>query len=496
MSNRPFHTATSAIRGGYDAVSSGASKRRRAPQIERSQEGLGNHRKALKAMNISRDLLRNFTAARSLDHQKRVNVIGQGPKLMLHFDDKDKAEEVSSEFNEVYQKDCDSRNNLHFADLLGQVLSGIGTDGGCIMAFDNFDRNDGRLLFWNLDQLVKVHEDDWQNRKHPWKEGRGKNAKPMQQDKGIIRDKRGRVEGYIVHPQPGKQIARMDEVTILPTKTARMVARPWRLNQAWPVPEYLPMAADLSDLYDMRASELQTAKKMAKLYGWVKSEATEEERDLMNDRAPVGSEEADDATDTTETSITKDNYEALEELTGGYTDYLDEDDDVEIHDPTRPNEQVIEFFNHCLFGAAASIGLAQVHANLEAKNNFTAFRGEMLMSWGTFRVDQKFLERQVCDWVAEKWINRQLQRNKITGMPDGWDRRIAWQWPRMPILDPSKEYKALIDAVKAGAINMEEILGPDWERKLDKLATQLDHAREKDIPLGVFETAAGAPTNK
>ncbi len=474
----------------YDAVSSGAAKRRRQPKVERNQEGM-RQRDHYRSMSLCRDLLRNFTSAKTLDHQKRINVVGSGPKLKLHLEDQDLAADVQDEFNEKFAKDCDSRDDNHFADLLQQVMSAQGTDGGCVVAFDNFDRNDGRLIFWNLDQLVTVKKHDWENRDHPWKEGRGKKAKPMEQKNGIVRDKRGRVVAYVLHPQPGRSYASYDEVSVIPRGTARMIARPWRLNQILPTPEYLPMVADLEDLYEMRASELQTAKKCAKLYGYVSSNSAEEELDIANDRPPEGSQEAENDAEGTQSSVEKDNYEQLEHLTGGYTDYLDPDDDVTIHDPQRPNDKIIEFFDHCLYSAAASIGIAQTHAKLEAKNNFTAFRGEMLMSWATFRVDQKFLERRACDWIAKKYINWKQQKRRFT-LPDGWDRKIAWQWPKMPVLDPSKEYKALIDAQKAGAINLEDILGPDWRRKLDKMAEQLDVAREKGIPLGAFETAAGA----
>lgn len=473
------------VKNEYDAVGPGADKRRRKPSIERGHEGVILDRwKHLRAVNLARNLLRNFTAAKAIDHQLRVNVVGVGPRLMLHTADKTANEAGQAWFTE-WAKDCDARDDTPWNELLGCVLSACGTDGGVLVAFDDFSPDaDGKLLFWSTDQMVTVNPTDWKNQTQ-WVEG----GKPMLQERGFVRDHRGRVVAYIVTVTPGLVEAKLADCTVLPRAVARFVKRPWRLNQLVPVPEYLPMVADMEDLYEGRLSELQTWKKTAKLYGWVKSITQEQERLQENGVEPEGT--IDDASTTAEATSKKDNYEALESLTGGYTDYLDPDDEVHVHDPSRPNEKMREFFDHCLLGAGASLGLARAYTNLQAETSYTAFRGEMLMSFRTFQVTQKFLERRCCDWIATKSLGWGIARGTLA-LPAGWESQIGWDWPQMPILDERQEYDAKAKGLKTGALTWADILGPDWERKLTALAKQADIIRQLNLPLAFFETVAGA----
>jgi hypothetical protein len=481
------------IKAQYDAVEPNADNHRRTAKVERKNEsGILTKRKQQKAINLTRNLLRNFTAARSIDWQIRANVVGIGPQLILHLDDATAAENAQDAFK-MWAKDCDSRDDTPLNEILACIMSAVGTDGGTLVVFDNFMHDDGRLLFWSTDQLCEVNAEEWESKKHPWKErrrvdGRRRNM-PMMQERGIVRDSTGRVVAYIIHPEPGKVDAPLDEVTILPRGTAKLIKRPWRLNQLIPIPEYLPMVADMEDLYEMRTSELATAKKTSKVYGHVKSQRKEEEMELLNDRGAI--ELTDSDRTTSESSAAKENYEALEEFTGGYTDYLDPEDEVVVYDPTRPNELMAPFFDHCLLGAGASVGLARAHTQVRAEGSYTAFRGDSLMSWQTYAINQKMLERRLMDWLAVKYLTWLQSRGRIA-LPAGWESKIAWDWPRMPVLDPAKEHKADRDALKNARKTLADVIGPDWRRVLENYGKQLDVARELGIPLSVFETVAGA----
>jgi hypothetical protein len=447
------------ITNAYDATDENAGRRRRSAKIERGAEAsILTQRKALQATNLCRDLLRNFTAAKTIDQQKRVNVVGTGPMLKLHTDDKEWNTAVQDWVNNEWAKDCDSRDDTPWGELLACLFSSLGTDGGALVSLDTWDRDDGKLLFWTTDQLVTIEEAEWKNlgpteypqylETIPAKLSTGKPVTQMMtQERGIVRDYRGRVVAYVVSSDTGLQTAKLESVTILPTAIAKLFKRPWRLNQVIPIPEYLPMVADMEDLYEMRLSELQTAKKGAKKYGWVKSVSGEDENSIANGNGPIAGTDAG-ADDAVATDISE-NYDKLEMLTGGYVDYLDPDDEVHIDDPMRPNEALAPFFDHCLYGAGASVGLAGCYTNLRALTSYTAFRGEMVMTWRTFYADQKCLERRVCDWLMVRLIAWGLKKGKVQRpVPELWERKIAWDFPRMPVIDTGKEFGAMITGPK------------------------------------------------
>lgn len=482
------------IEMGYDAVEPGAEDRRRTAKVQRTgEDGVLTARKARKAVALSRDLLRNYGAARAIDWQKRVNVVGTGPVMTLHIDDTDQAAEVQRYWQQ-WAKDCDALDDTPLAELLAQIISARGTSGGAIVAVDTFDRDDGRLLVWSADHLVTIDEKDWKNRRHAWRESRRVNGRmrqvPMSQERGLIRDHRGRIVAYAISPaSPGCETAKWDDVLILPRETAKLLKMPLAIGQRLPVPEYLTMVAELEDCYEMRAAELQTAKKAAGRYAAIISESAEANADIDTARGTLTLEN-DPAEEST---VAKENYEAVEELAGGYVDYYDPGDSVQLLDADRPNMDVAAFAHDGVEMSAASIGLSRAHARVRAESSYSAYRGELMMSWATFAVDQKWLERRLMDWLIGRVIGHaQRTLGLFTGLPAGWQAYVSWQWPRMPIVDPVKEHNADRQALKNGTRDFAHLIGPDWRERMDALAEQVDYIRALGLPLSIFETVAGA----
>jgi capsid protein len=185
------------------------------------------------------------------------------------------------------------------------------------------------------------------------------------------------------------------------------------------------------------------------------------------------------------------NYERAELFCGGHFDYVDPEDSITIYQPQRPNDKLPDFFDHCLYGAGASVGVSNVHTKLQAKNNYTAFRGELLMSWQTFEVDQYFLELRVLSWLLPKLFAWKA-RKEGWPLPEGWQETVEWDWPEMQIIDPSKYYKAQQDALKVGGKDYSDIMGPDWETKMERLNEMIEKIRELGLPLSILETVSGS----
>jgi hypothetical protein len=104
---------------------------------------------------------------------------------------------------------------------------------------------------------------------------------------------------------------------------------------------------------------------------------------------------------------------------------------------------------------------------------------------------QKWLERAYADWVAIKVLTWAQRRKKIDSLPVGWESAISWKWPTMPHVDEARESIAESQSLKNGTTDYSELLGPDWQAKMEAFAEQLEFARERNLPLSVFEQKSG-----
>jgi hypothetical protein len=158
----------------------------------------------------------------------------------------------------------------------------------------------------------------------------------------------------------------------------------------------------------------------------------------------------------------------------------------------RPAVHMNEFIEAVLGYAGASLGLAKAYTLLRADSSYTAFRGDMILTWaGAFYPLQKWLERSYADRVAVKVLTWAQSNGKITKLSEGWERRLSWQWPTMPHVDEAREEAATENALRNGTTNYSELLGPSWRTQFSALSEQLEDARKKNLPLSVFTMKSG-----
>jgi capsid protein len=474
-----------AVKAEYDVLKS--NKLRRTPRNETTDEGgIYTPSKRAKGTNIGRELERNYSSARGIIHQFRMNVVGALGKLQVNADGGD---EAAAWFNSVWAKDCDYRDAQHFSTVCQNVVAAIMREGDLLAVFDDgLIDNSGKLLFWESDQVLPCSTELF------------KEAFPGEgnvQDGGIARDKWGRVLGYTCTGKRGlTTIDQKADLTVWQRDNAIMPRDPWRLNQGRGVPPMLTAAASLLDLYEMLARELQTAKKAAGDYGYAERETAVDDWDNPGSKPENLPENSgkDAATVATETGGggTGRNYESAEAFTGGYFDYVQPGEKITLHDTKRPNVHMAEFIEAVLCHAGAAFGLARAYACLRADTSYTAFRGDMIMSWqGAFFPMQKWLERCFADWVAVKALRWAMRRNLIKTLPAGWEQSLSWRWPRMPEVQVDTAQNAIALALKNGTTDFAQEIGPDWKQHFDSLAEQIAYARAKGIPLSVMEMKSG-----
>ena len=477
------------VKAEYDVLRS--NKLRRTPKRETTGEGgIYTPSKRAHGTNIGRELERNYASARGIIHQFRMNVVGPLGKLQVNSKDGAGAE-AAAWFNGVWAKDCDFRDAQHWSTVCQNVVAAIMREGDLLTVFDDGLIDDsGKLLFWESDQVLPC-SDELFKAKFP---GDGN-----VQDGGIARDKYGRVLGYTCTGKRGLTCIDTEaDLTVWPRDTAIMPRDPWRMNQGRGVPPMLTAAASLLDVYEMLGRELQTAKLAASQYAHIKRTDAVDDWDLPGSKT-ANLPENSGKSQTTVTAETGGgataparNYESLEAFSGGYVDYGQPGDEVNLYDPKRPNVAMKDFIEAVLCHAGAAFGLARAYACLRADTSYTAFRGDMIMSWqGAFYPMQKWLERCFADWVAVKALTWGMRKGQIGPLPAGWERSLSWRWPRMPEVQVDTAQNAIALALKNGTTDFAQENGPDWREKFDALAEQIAYARGKGIPLSVLEMKSG-----
>lgn len=479
----------------YDVVDGKNEKSRRKPKIEMNGEDsqLQGMSRA-KMLNLGRDVERNYSTAKSHLNQFRINVVGIGPKIHINIDH-DSCKAAADWFNGPYQKSSDARDDTPYNENCMNLLVAAKREGESIVAFDNFHNNDGKLFFWESDQLAEIKKSEW--KKHGKENGWvDKDGKLLEQSDGFVYDSMGVIIAYVVCNERKQGKKKFNEVTILKRdETAKQMKMPWRFNQRRGVPAMSASLGHYLDSYEMQSCELQSGKHNARLVGKVKRRD-----DLEEDIWAENGIDVDDYVNTTTSAGDDENttspikptiYERYETLCGGAIEYMDELDDFEILDSKRPGVNVADYLDRITTNNGASLGLSQVYSTLKASTSYTAFRGEMLLAWAQFIVDQKWLERRFVDWNAIKAINWAVSRGILKALPEGWENKISVKWPEMPVVDPLKLQMAIAKALKNGTTDFSKLLGPNWKDILEAFAKQVELIRNLALPLDLLESKSG-----
>lgn len=487
--------------GKYDSVDGsanaiGGGNKRRQAVIETTEEsgsaGQLTNTKRLMGVNLARDLERNYGVARSLFKQLRNNVVGALAKIQVNT--KDKFGAAATEwFNKDFFNNCDFRSTEDFSKICRNVVTAKKREGDVLVVFDDgiFDikpGGTGKIICYESDMLAELSDKD-------------KLPVGATQEAGVLRDKYGREIGYVVSKKRGQASVASKDATVFArnpddeaANSVKLIKSTFRVNQGRGTADMLSATADLLDCYEMRSKELQSAKAVASMAITVEREEGVE--DFDDPRLDPTNENPDDSAGASSTlpenNTELPNYDRLESLTGGNMEYLAKGDKMTLLDPKRPNLNMGEFIDQVTDSAGAAFGFAHAYARMKADTSYTAFRGDMVLTWVSLYVEQKDLEREFLDWVAVRAINWALKTGKIIIAPaPGWEKKISWHMPTMPFVDELKERQANATGLKNGEIDFSQILGPNWRETFDALAEQINYAREKGLPLSVFEQKSG-----
>ena len=489
----------SGIRAEYDFTKQrnddGGRKRRQARNETGPEESILRPYQRRQAINLARDMVRNNPQSRGMSRTLRTNIVGDYGKLI--FNDTDAWHKTAQDwFNNTWSRAADFRDGSTFRECLQLVVYALSHEGDFVCVFDNGiitgGNGTGKLLFFEADQICNLEDTDFA----PFK------ARGFKQDSGIVKDRYDRIVGIIVSHERGKDTVKLSNAWVLshdPDADTlppwRFVRRKFRLVQARGSADAIPAIQTTVDGYEMLGYEMQTAKKAAARYASVIEPAGE-----SGMSTPSGFEPIEIDGETVDPNLTPEEEEEeieaqrLEHYTGGNTDYLPSGSTV-VFDPTnRPNAQLEPFLNYTNDLTGSAHGLSHAYARNRADSSYTAFRGDMVMTWMTFKDFQQFLEDGFSDWVAVMAIGWAILTGKLTRPASAtWMLSVAWQYPTMPAVDEQKEQSALAQKFKNGLTTFREMLGPQWQERLTQFSDEVKFARGLNLPLAIFETVAGAP---
>jgi len=519
-----------------DAIRQHANGLRRSPSVELDDEDSQRQgRKRLVGDAIGRDLMRNVAMFRGMMRRFEVDCIGAaGPELQHSAPDdhRDWAGEAVTWWQD-WCTWCDGVDDTPFSELVSQALTASKREGDILWVFDDFDRDDGTLRIYESDQLVQVSPTEWQTRaakaiakggtdeEFPWIEdnpaasrrnGEPKKV-PMTQQNGVVRDRRGRVVAYVVHAKHGRASAPLAEVTIIPAwhprtptvGSAKLFKRQWRKSYRGSA-DATAISNMQQDVYEMISHELQSAKRAGQQAGWTQVDKDADtggiERALLRAGidpekvlalAEADTDDGDDITiDNLSDLLASRNYDRLEALTGGYWEYADPGEQLHLFDNNRPSPNLEPFGDWLQGFSGYALGLGRSRALGKASTAYTAFRGEELMSWATFRWDQMSLQRRLLMFAMRKAIGWAASRGYIDPAPDrAWHRWFYWRWPEMPEVDQVKVATAQKIQQKLGKLDYRALLGPQWQEFLERFAEQVELLRALNLPLAILETSSG-----
>lgn len=448
-------------------------------------------RNRLVGIALARTQLRNNPQFRGFIRVLQTNIVGTDCKLRFFAADGPDAEKYRAAeryFNEKWGKRANFRDNGTFHTALKNALSALVVDGDFVCLFDR-DKitGSGKLVFWEADQICNLDSADFLAMfPEDWK-----------QNSGVVIDSLGRERGVIVtHKRGATSVPKSDAIVLTKDPDSEedsdwvLVKSTFRLIQTRGSAPCLPALPYLADCQESLQAELTSAKLQASRFatlieGEENTPAGEEPTGFLPDGSGDGGAE-----DSEESEV----YDAsrLDEYVGGNVAVLPPGSDLRIDESKRPNTNLSTFLENVSEQSGAALGLSSSFARGKSIGSFSAAKFDMMYAQSNFEDFQQDLEDAFLDWVARMVLCRAMERGFIPALPEGWESEIAWTFPRMQSLNGLADVQSAALKLRSGLTSFALELGPAWKEHLKELGEEMRFLRENNLPLNIFETAAGA----
>lgn len=175
-------------------------------------------------------------------------------------------------------------------------------------------------------------------------------------------------------------------------------------------------------------------------------------------------------------------------IQGAQVNFLYPGENIELTNPTHPNQVFEHFTRASLRNVASAMGLTYEQLSADwGQVNYSSARAALLEVWRGFTARAAHFASQFVQPVYVRWFEEAVVRGRIVlpGGPESfWANRSAWtraRW-RMPgrgWVDPLKEAEASVMRVQCGVSTLEREAGEqgmDWDDNMAQRARELARA--------------------
>lgn len=502
----------------------GAPMRRILPVETQDEEGVTSLHKLRVALAASRDMERNSPEMSTILDALCTFVVGNLGKPFFRGSWEGapgvdpalaawhrKAERWFSEWG----RHADFADGSTWRECLHLLVRTLATGGDCVAVFDDGlltgGDGTGRFAFFEPDQIAPLCEADF----GPWA------AQGYSQSSGVILDRYGRRAGVVVSSKRGAAQVRLEDGAFVllcdpdrPDDAGwRFVSRKFRFRQMRGLAKAVAALIPILDAHETMNRVRASVKHAASLnYAFSLDPDARPAKDPYDMRGLPTPDEVDDAAAKAEAAAQA--AQASAEATirdearrtnladfpafvrgdaTGAALVLAKGDTVQQLPNAHPNLNYLEYVRDETDRAARVFGVPHTLVG-KADLNFSASRAEIALAEASFRDFQQFLEDAFSDWAARRVFDWAVATGALDRPPaDDWARSLAWQYPRMPYLDPKKEAEAVVARYKAGE-DLED-LGFRPEEMMASKARDKALAEKYGVSdmLSFFEKTPGSP---
>ena len=498
-----------------DNAGAAGERRRRIRPIERkAPDALVSPYKRQLAVAAARGETMNNADATGFDRALRVHAIGPMGKPFFRANAEDKWYAEAETFFKDWARHADFMSGFSWRECLQNAVSTISFEGDFVCVFDDGilsgGKGTGKFAFFGPDRIVPLDDTDFET----WKKANGREG--WTQTSGVLFDKLGRRAGVVVAAGLGQQTVKLADAFVLVLDPADPdaatwchVSRPRRFGQVRTVPDAVAALPALIDAKEVREAHSATTKVNASRHGILKHDFTgwrdqgdldaeiDDEEDAVAGEGAEGAE-GEGAADDAPPPVPQ--FQGLSSVQRGNSvgavDVIDKNDEFIVTPQLTPNPNIVGYLEDENRYAGRALGLPSLLATMRADHSYSGARAEIALAWDRFKDAQQFLEDHFSDWAACVLFRWAMATGRLSDeAPAGWERSLAWQYPRIPFLDPEKEATAGVALYRAGLATMED-LGIRREEVFSSMAADKACADKHGVTnCSLFEAAPGTASN-
>ncbi|MCG9891093.1 MAG: phage portal protein [Thermosynechococcaceae cyanobacterium MS004] len=427
--------------------------------------------------NRSRDLARNFDIVNGLYTTMPNNIIGTGmtfqAKVLKGDGQKDLDDKLNARIEEEFRWWCEARNchtggQLSFADIEYIIWRSVIEAGEIFVRFIPQAFGESQIpLGLEILEAEQLAEDYFVAAKD------GQNAI----FNGIEMDQWGRPVAYWFWPNNPSDWRMVRSATGLkafrvPANEVLHIYRSLRPNQHRGVPWLYCSLITMQHIRRYIEGEVVAARLQNAIAGFIKRPESE---------LPPNPNDEDDLNDE----------QNLEDIAPGAIEYLNPGEDFVGFAPNRPNSDAVAFIQEMQRGLSAGQGISfeGVSRNF-SQTNYSSARAAKREEERTYKIHQAASIQQLETRVYKKWLDFAVLSGVVSipkyELRKRFYQRHIWRPQGWDWVDPEKDIKASILALRAGLTSYSDVLGDrgqDVEEVWEMLAHETALAEKLNITL-------------